>query len=157
MLRYQAYRDLLEKINRGVNINLWGRTGIGKTYLIKQALLKDTSCKSLYLALDYPFNVDSLFSAIAMGFGLYAGAEWQQIVERLQLGENKLLVLDNFDRLHCTTNDLSADLSRLQMLAILDTLSLLTVSCQPLRYFHFQSFTDCFQELEMNESNSHIF
>lgn len=157
MLRYQDYKHLLCQTNNGINLNLWGRSAIGKTYVIQQALLKDTSCEALYLALDYPFDINSIFLAISMGFELYAGADWQQIVQSLSSGSNKLLVLDDFDRLHCSTNDLSSDLSKLKMLANLDNLSLLTVSRQPLHYFNFQSFADLFEDFQMDESNSHIF
>ncbi len=48
-------------------------------------------------------------------------------------------------------------LSRLRMLAELDNLSVLTVSRLPLRYFHFASFTDCFEDFTMDDSNCWMF
>lgn len=157
MLKYKDYKHLLCQTNNGKNFHLWGRSTIGKTYVIQQALLKDTSCEVLYLALDYPFDIDSIFLAISIGFELYAGADWQKIVQSLSSGSNKLLVLDDFDRLHCSTNNLSSDLSKLKMLANLDNLSLLTGSHQPLHYFNFQSFASLFENFQMDESNTHIF
>ena len=157
MLRFKDYSQLIDNINSGKNVNLWGKQGIGKTFTIKNCLLLDITLEKVYLTLEYPFSVDNLFQAISMSFGLYYQLEWREIVQYLSSNHPKLLVIDNFDRLHCASEKFSEDLFRLQMLALLDNLSLLTISRMPLRYFHFSSFADCFEELEVNESNSHIF
>lgn len=157
MLRYFEYNQLIEKLTAGKNVNLWGKARRGKTFTVKKCLLKDIKSKSVYLDLEYPFDLNKLFHAISMSFGLYYQLDWREIVQYLSSNQHKLLVIDNFDRLHCASEKFAEDLFRLQMLAKLDNLSLLTISRMPLKYFHFSSFADCFEELEVNESNSHIF
>lgn len=92
-----------------------------------------------------------------MSFGLYYSLDWGKVVDCLSQGTSKLLVLDNFDRLHVASENFAEDLSRLGMLAKLDNLSVLTVSRLPLRYFHFASFTDCFEDFTMDSSNCWMF
>ncbi len=157
MLRYFEYSQLIEKLTAGKNVNLWCKKGIYQTFTVKQCLLKDLKSVSVYLDLDYPFCLDKLFQVIPMSFGLYCQLDWRDIVQHLSGNYAKLLVIDNFDRLHCASEKFADDLFRLQMLAKLDNLSLLTISCLPLKYFHFSSFANCFEELEINESNSHTF
>lgn len=154
MLRFQDYSRLVENINSAKNINLWGKQAIGKTFTVKNCLLKDIRLKSVYLNLNYPFSADNLFQVIPMSFGLYYQQDWRKIVSQLSSGCNKLLVIDNFDRLHCVSETFEEDLFRLQHLAKLEKFSMLLVSRMPLRYFHFPSFADCFDELEVNEANT---
>ncbi|MBD2772121.1 ATP-binding protein [Iningainema tapete] len=157
MLRHFEYSRLIEKVTTGKNVNLWGKACRGKTFTVKSCLLKDINIESVYLDLAYPFCLDKLFKVISISFGLYYQLDWHASVQHLSLNHARLLVIDNFDRLHCASEKFSEDLFSLQMLALLDNLSLLTISRMPLRYFHFSSFADCFEELEVNESNSHIF
>lgn len=157
MLRYFEYSQLIEKLTTGKNVNLWGKASIGKTFTVKECLLKDIKSKSVYLDLEFPFDLNKLFHVISISFGLYYQLDWREIVQYLSSNHPKLLVIDNFDRLHCASEKFAEDLFSLQMLAILENLSLLTISRMPLRYFHFSSFANCFEELEINESNSHIF
>ncbi|NMF65722.1 ATP-binding protein (plasmid) [Brasilonema octagenarum UFV-E1] len=157
MLRFQDYSLLIEKINAGKNIHLWGKQGIGKTFTVRNCLLKDINLESVYLNLEYPFSVDNLFDVIPISLGLYYQQDWQNIVSQLSDGFQKLLVIDNFDRLHSVSETLSYDLFKLQQLAELDNFSLLLISRMPLRYFHFPSFTKCFEELELNENNTWTF
>ncbi|PMB50509.1 hypothetical protein CEN40_01890 [Fischerella thermalis CCMEE 5205] len=157
ILRYQYYSQLIDKLADGKNINLHGKEGIGKTYTIREYLLKDINVSAVYLSLEYPFCLDNLFEVIAMSFGLYYSLDWGKVVDCLSQGTSKLLVLDNFDRFHVASENFAEDLSRLGMLAKLDNLSVLTVSRLPLRYFHFTSFTDCFEDFTMDDSNCWMF
>lgn len=141
MLRFQDYSRLIKNINSGKNINLWGKQAIGKTFTVKNCLLKDIRLESVYLNLDYPFSLDNLFQVIPMSFSLYYQQDWCKIVTQLSSGCNRLLIIDTFDRLHCVTETFGEDLFRLQQLANLENLSLLLVSRMPLRYFHFSSFS----------------
>jgi hypothetical protein len=157
ILRYEYYRQLIDELASGKNINLYGKEGIGKTYTIKEYLLKDINVSAVYLSLEYPFCLNNLFEVIPMSFGLYYSLDWGKVVDCLSQGTSKLLVLDNFDRLHVASENFAEDLSRLGMLAKLDNLSVLTVSRLPLRYFHFTSFTDCFEDFMMDDSNCMMF
>ncbi|MFS0514806.1 ATP-binding protein [Nostoc sp. UIC 10607] len=157
MLRYQEYTWLIGKLNAGKNVNLWGKQDIGKTFTVKNYLLKDITLESVYLNLEYPFSVAHLFDVIPMSFDLYYQQDWQNIVSELSEGFNRLLVIDNFDRLHFASDSFSDDLLRLQQLAKLENFSLLLISRMPLRYFHFPSFANCFEELELNETNTWTF
>ncbi len=154
MLRFKDYNQLIENINSGKNINLWGKKAIGKTFTVKTCLLKDISFESVYLNLDYPFSINNLFQVIPIGFGLYYQQDWCEIVTQLTNDFNKLLVIDAFDRLHCVSETFEEDLFRLQQLAKLEKLSVLVISRMPLKYFHFSSFTDYFEEFEVNEANT---
>ncbi len=154
MLRFKDYSWLIESINSGNNINLWGKKGVGKTFTIKNCLLKDINLESAYLDLDYPFSVDNIFQAIPISFNLYYQLSWHEIVTELS-GINRLLVIDTFDRLQCVSEDF--DLSQLQQLAKLDKFSLVLMSRMPLKYLHFSSFADCFDELEVSETNTWLF
>ncbi|GJD22852.1 unknown protein [Rivularia sp. IAM M-261] len=154
MLRFKDYNQLIENINSGKNINLWGKKAIGKTFTIKNCLLKDISFESVYLNLDYPFSINNLFQVIPISFGLYYQQDWCKIVAQLTNDFNKLLVIDAFDRLHCVSEAFEEDLFRLEQLAKLEKLSVLLVSRMPLKYFHFSSFTDYFEEFEINEANT---
>lgn len=98
-----------------------------------------------------------LFDVIPMSFDLYYQQDWQNIVSELSDGLNRLLVIDNFDRLHFVSDSFSNDLLRLQQLAKLENFSLLLISRMPLRYFHFPSFVNYFEELELNETNTWTF
>ncbi|MUG91748.1 ATP-binding protein [Scytonema sp. UIC 10036] len=157
ILRYQYYRELIDKLTDSKNINLYGKEGIGKTYTVKECLLKDIKLQAVYLSLEYPFYLDNLFEAIAMSFGFYYSLQWSQVVNCLSQGTSRLLVLDNFDRLHETSENFAEDLSRLRMLAELENFSLLTISRLPLKYFHFASFTNCFEDFIMDGSNCWVF
>ncbi|WP_414588397.1 AAA family ATPase [Scytonema sp. PCC 10023] len=157
MLRFNDYSRLIEKINAGKNIHLWGKQGIGKTFTVRNCLLKDINLESVYLNLEYPFSMDNLFDIIPISFGLYYQQDWQNIVSQLSDNFNKLLVIDNFDRLHCVSETFRNDLFQLQQLAQIENLSLLLISRMPLEYFHFPSFSNCFEELELNETNTWTF
>jgi len=157
MLRYKEYTWLIGKLNAGKNVNLWGKQDIGKTFTVKNCLLKDITLKSVYLNLEYPFSVAHLFDVIPMSFDLYYQQDWQNIVTELSEGFNRLLVIDNFDRLHFVSDSFSDDLLRLQQLAKLENFSLLLISRLPLRCFHFTGFANCFEELELNETNTWTF
>jgi hypothetical protein len=119
MLRFKDYTWLIESINSGNNVNLWGKEGVGKTFTIKNCLLKDIKLEAAYLDLDYPFNVGNIFQAIPMSFNLYYQLPWYNIVTQLS-GINRLLVIDTFDRLQCVSEDFEEDLFQLQQLAKLD-------------------------------------
>jgi hypothetical protein len=157
MLRYQEYRQLINKVNAGKNINLWGKQGIGKTVTVKDCLLKDIKLESVYLNLEHPFGVTHLFDVIPMSFDLYYQQDWQNIISKLSESLNKLVVIDNFDRLHFVSDTFSYDLLRLQQLARTENLSVILISRMPLRYLHFSSFANCFEELELNETNTWTF
>ncbi|MEH1791364.1 ATP-binding protein [Nostoc sp.] len=157
MLRYKDYRQLIDQVNAGKNINLWGKPNIGKTLTVKKCLLKDINLESVYLNLEYPFSVDHLFNVIPMSFSFYYQHDWQNIISKLSDGYNRLLVIDNFDRLHFVSNTFSDDLFRLQQLAQIENFSLLLISRIPLEYFHFSGFTNYFEKLELNETNTWTF
>jgi hypothetical protein len=156
MLRFKDYSWLIEGINSGNNVNLWGKKSVGKTFTIKNCLLRDINLESTYLDLDYPFSVNNLFQAIPISFGLYYQQDWHNVVTQLS-SSNKLLIIDTFDRLHCVSETFEKDLSQLQQLAKLENLSLVLISRMPLKYFHFSSFADCFDELEVSEANTWLF
>ncbi len=156
MLRFKDYSWLIKSINSGNNVNLWGKKGVGKTFTIKNCLLKDINLESAYLDLDYPFSVDNIFQAIPMSFGLYYQLPWHNVVTQLS-SINRLLIIDTFDRLHCASEAFEKDLSQLQQLAKLDNFSLVLISRMPLKYFQFFSFAECFNELEVSEANTWLF
>ena len=131
MLRFNDYSRLIEKINAGNNIHLWGKQGIGKTFTVRNCLLKDINLNSVYLNLEYPFSVDNLFDVIPISLGLYYQQDWQNIVSQLSDSFQKLLVIDNFDSLHCVSETFNDDLFRLQQLAKIEKLSLLLISRMP--------------------------
>lgn len=157
MLRYKDYRQLIDQVNAGKNINLWGKPNIGKTLTVKKCLLKDINLESVYLNLEYPFSVEHLFNVIPMSFSFYYQHDWQNIISKLSDGYNRLLVIDNFDRLHFVSNTFSDDLFRLQQLAQIENFSLLLISRIPLEYFHFSGFANYFEKLELNETNTWTF
>jgi hypothetical protein len=101
--------------------------------------------------------VDNLFDVIPISLGLYYQQDWQNIVSQLSDTFQNLLVIDNFDRLHYVSETFNDDLLRLQQLAQIENLSLLLISRMPLEYFHFPSFSNCFEELELNETNTWTF
>ncbi|MBC1299987.1 ATP-binding protein, partial [Nostoc sp. UCD122] len=109
MLRYKDYRQLIDQVNAGKNINLWGKPNIGKTLTVKNCLLKDINLESVYLNLEYPFSVDHLFNVIPISFSFYYQQDWQNIISKLSDGYNRLLVIDNFDRLHFVSDTFSHD------------------------------------------------
>lgn len=157
MLRYKDYRQLIDKVNAGKNINLWGKQNIGKTLTVKNCLLKDINLESVYLNLEYPFSVDHLFNIIPISFSFYYQQDWQNIISKLSNGYNRLLMIDNFDRLHFVSNTFSNDLFRLQQLAQLENVSLILISRMPLEYFHFSDFANYFEKMELNETNTWTF
>jgi hypothetical protein len=144
MLRYKDYRQLIDQVNAGKNINLWGKQNIGKTLTVKNCLLKDINLESVYLNLEYPFSVDHLFNVIPMSFSFYYQQDWQNIISELSDG-------------YFVSNTFSHDLFRLQQLAQLENFSLLLISRMPLEYFHFPDFANYFEKLELNETNTWTF
>jgi AAA domain len=154
MLRSDDYSQLIEKVNAGKNINLWGKKGVGKTFTVKNYLLRDVKLDSVYLNLEYPFSLNHLFQVLPISFGLYYQQDWQNIVAQLATNSKKLLVIDNFDRMHCVSETFGDDLFRLQQLSQLKNLSLLLVSRMELKHFHFSNFAGCFEELEANKANT---
>jgi Cdc6-like AAA superfamily ATPase len=152
MLSFNECWNVIEGSSQGKNFSIWGNQGIGKTFTVKN-LLKEINVESVYLDLEYPFDLNMLFQVIPMSFGIYYQQNWVNIVEQIG-SKNRVLVIDNFDRLALLTNSLADDLSRLDSLAKLDSLSLIVISRMHLQHFHFSYFVDNFKSTELTEENT---
>ncbi len=155
MLSFNECWNIIEGSSQGKNFSLWGSQRVGKTFTVKN-LLKEINVESVYLDLEYPFDIDRLFQVIPMGFGVYYQQGWEDIVQQIAT-KNRVLVIDNFDRLALLTNSLADDLSRLDSLAKLDNSSMILISRMHLKHFHFSYFVDNFESLELTEANTYRF
>jgi Cdc6-like AAA superfamily ATPase len=152
MLSFNECWRIIEGSSQGKNFNLWGKSGVGKTFTIKN-LLKEIQVESAYLDLAYPFDLNMLFQVIPISFGIYYQQNWVKIVEQIG-SKNRVLVIDNFDRLSQVSDNFNEDLYSLYRLAKSDKLSVILLSRMHLRHFHFSYFHELFQDLELTEQNT---